>query len=450
MADTTGTAISCDDLNRVYAGFSDSDGNYRFVDQEKTTTDWYIATYDGVNGPDGETHVELITFTEPTNWNAQEQIYFFSGGIELLIDKDYIRYRISGTAWNETPASNPPSDITIIYTKDQLGIAAIIFDGYIWQIINGGIGKLQKYTGNHTTGHIDWFTNGTDTIKQYIPSTDKNGITLFLSNLKYSMLAGSFQELNAADVWNTDEIVSIYDDDDVLLAKMLVVKSNKITRTVSLRSPATIDLSTPITLTSATNLDTVLEDNLIYCTSDVTPTISVPACTEKLLSAILQESVIKGGYVWYITPDLVMTVNDGTSLSPIDYKTGVNGVVQWGTAANPDLGDWTNTEGDSSNTIVANLDGHRNVQYIQQVTAGYTSHNFSESRDSGTVEFWFYAESNAKQHQIQINDADNHHICYCGFWADGKIDFNSAVDLDSDIITYNADEWIHGKIEIAP
>jgi len=216
MADTTGTAISCDDLNRVYAGFIDSDGNYRFVYQEKTTTDWYIATYDGVNGPDGETHVELITFTEPTNWNAQEQIYFFSGGIELLIDKDYIRYRISGTAWNETPASNPPSDITIIYTKDQLGIAAIIFDGYIWQIINGGIGKLQKYTGNHTTGHIDWFTNGTDTIKQYIPSTDKNGITLFLSNLKYSMLAGSFQELNAADVWNTDEIVSIYDDDDVL------------------------------------------------------------------------------------------------------------------------------------------------------------------------------------------------------------------------------------------
>ena len=98
------------------------------------------------------------------------------------------------------------------------------------------------------------------------------------------------------------------------ISKDLVVTSNKVSRVITLQNPAVLDLNLPITLTVATNLDTVLDDNLIYCTSTVTPTISIPICTNKPLGTILREDVTQGGYVWYVTPELDLQVNDGQTL----------------------------------------------------------------------------------------------------------------------------------------
>lgn len=320
LFDNTGvdylTWLTVDYSDHVVSGYCDGT-TYWFLIDNPNQDATYISLYKFTVADDVE-YVESIgiTVASVTTWNVYHQLYWKQGNTEIFMCEDFLKSRTNNGIWQSHNDVGSTTNAVIWY-KDASGnyiINDLVFKDTIFEVGAGGaISPLQTYTGSAYVGYKDWFSNGVDKIYQFTPTTTKNALSLDLCYLKLKMLTGSFKELNAKDVWAQDELVHIYDDNNVLLAKMLVIASNKINRTVTLKSPATIDLDYPITIAVATNLSTVLDDNLGYCTHSV-PVISIPACNDKPLRVILRESVINGGYVWYITGDLVLTVNNGTTL----------------------------------------------------------------------------------------------------------------------------------------
>lgn len=162
-----GTDAILDGVNEIYAGYSNSDKSLYYFVYHKYGGGWYIASYNGTNAHAAQTDIEQISFTEPSNWNSQKQLYWNKNNTKILIDQDYIRVKYGDSDWLNTPASTTPTQLVIIYGQDQDSLEYILWDGYLWKLLDkGNFVKIQEYTGNLTTGYINWFTNGVDSIYQ--------------------------------------------------------------------------------------------------------------------------------------------------------------------------------------------------------------------------------------------------------------------------------------------
>ena len=133
-----------------------------------------------------------------------------------------------------------------------------------------------------------------------------------------------------------------------------------------------------------------------------------------------------------------------------DYKKIGNmaktGVVQWGTASNPDLTDWTDTsEAGNTNTVIAELDGHKNVlEQDDQSDAGNCDTYLSFSaQTTGTVEGWFRTTDNTKNSYIRFGNATSSSYISI-FISTGN--FNYTDGSPHVIVACANDTWYHYKL----
>jgi len=130
----------------------------------------------------------------------------------------------------------------------------------------------------------------------------------------------------------------------------------------------------------------------------------------------------------------------------IFHESAIRGLVDWGTASDPDLSDWNATNATIS--VESRLEGNKNIQkIIATANAGYSLYSFT-AVTSGTLEGWTYIPStNAGSTYIVLRDGGVDAI-YLFFKANDDLftytnDGNGETDSG---INYTPDTWIHYKI----
>lgn len=299
--------------NLYYVGrFSNNLGTYDNLAFLKIESDGTITQYGGPNLPVETTdtidiHSMFVYKQDPT------LDYDEYKGLIAVYQGHVFMYEAEG--WRNVASSSDHENVPLWEKSGETYIIQqFVFDDAMYFLHPQTVSPQCELVEASYYGGSAHYIISSSTIYQWTPGSTKDGTTVELINLNFNEVRASFLELEAADVWTQDQLISVYNDSTTLYFRYIVLTSNKITRKVTLGSPLLLDLNAFITLVSATNLDVVLNNNLKYLTFSVSPTISIPICTNKPLYRILLESVIYGGYVWYVTSDLVLTINDGTIL----------------------------------------------------------------------------------------------------------------------------------------
>jgi len=407
-----GTVLSpfnYDSAGDFYPGLIISN-NYWFVYKKQSDSKWYVAYHDGTYGSEQQTDYEEISFTEATNKNIQKQIFWKVGGSYYLIDQDYIRIKSAGN-WSEKSAVNPPANVCYVFSQDQEDINYIIWDNGIWKMDHGMIGKIQEYSGNAITGYIDWFSNGSDAIYQIIYE-ELSEIRKFQVFTK--LYTPNYAELICQTEPFDEQYIELYSDDEELLIADYIAEyetNGQEYRWLIGPHPDAlvktgaqyIDLNAKVT---ASFTDKTLHYILKYiidnfCTFlwydagiDTTPSDTYTiSFKDKTVLQCMKWIDQQQGYQTSIRPNHEVYWDEYTQ-ADWDYKKGVAGVVDWGTAANPDY--TTNiVEYNLNNGYiqVEDVDDHKNAMVIYDPDSssygGFRINFDSPYPTSGTIEFWW-------------------------------------------------------------
>jgi|GEM_PF-5572016 len=412
-----GTDANLDGVNEIYAGYSNSDKSLYYFVYHKYGGGWYIASYNGTNAHAAQTDIEQISFTEPSNWNSQKQLYWNKNNTKILIDQDYIRVKYGNNDWLNTLASTTPTQLVIIYGQDQDSLEYILWDGYLWKLLDkGNFVKIQEYTRNLTTGYINWFSNGINTVYQitYEELTKLRNL-LFFPKLYTPSYAELICEIEPFD----EQYVELYTDDEELIIADYIVEyetdRNEYRWLIGPHPDALVktgaqytDLNEKVT---ASFTDKTLHYILKYiidnfCTFlwydagiDTTPSDTYTiSFKDKTVLQCMKWIDQQQGYQTSIRPNHEVYWDEYTQ-ADWDYKKGVKGVVNWGTAANPDLTVGTDTsDSDCSVSIVESVDGHKNVmQLYDNSSSGDCEFTIDfPAQTSGTISFWVRGDDISK------------------------------------------------------
>ena len=140
------------------------------------------------------------------------------------MDKDHLYTRFKGGSWKAESGSGTTTNAVIwdYNGSNDYILKYIVWKDSIYQVMYDQIIPIQTMTAAAYVGWSDWFANGSDTIYQITPTLTKGGTmpsSLRISNL--TCWKASFTDDSAADVFQKDELVSVYSDDDVLYFKGL-------------------------------------------------------------------------------------------------------------------------------------------------------------------------------------------------------------------------------------
>lgn len=128
--DLAGNIVATQDVNTnacAYVGCRD-DTLYKFVYYKGSTDDeMRLASFNYV---DTIATVEVLTVTKPTSFSYRNQIYQKNDTLEVLIDYDYFRFRISAGTWRTTSeATNTYSGV--IWTNPSVNLYSVLY--YFWR-----------------------------------------------------------------------------------------------------------------------------------------------------------------------------------------------------------------------------------------------------------------------------------------------------------------------------
>jgi hypothetical protein len=171
LAFAGGGSYFLNDGEHIWAGQTDYENDrYICVGEQVATLDVNKIAF--AHSTTSWSSLETLAITIPTNWNVAYQQFWEQDGTELLQDLDYKRTRTADlSAFVELAAENQPARGAVFaWTQDQIRIANIFWDAYLWEWEKGGkISKLHQVsprdykkiwpTETQITGVIDWGTH---------------------------------------------------------------------------------------------------------------------------------------------------------------------------------------------------------------------------------------------------------------------------------------------------
>lgn len=410
----------------------------------------------------------ITTLTNPTTWNLDVQQYWRQGNSEWIMDEDHFYVRELGdTTWASYSDTGTTTNGIIWYynTAGEYQISFVIWKDTIYKINAQGFPvKLQQtavdaYVGWGSTLGDAWFANGTDTIYQYTLAADT---TFQKAEINTALYLPPKADLISLTAPFQDQYLMLYDDRDTLLYEGFVQSYEYNTEQYRylMQSGADIDYKEKVdaSYTSQT-AHAILKDVIdTYCrflhysstsistTPSSTYTISFKG---KTVLDVMRWVDNQEGYITSVRPDLTVHWDqfvDG--FVGEDHKYGVEGVVQWGTAAVPNLEDWI-TNIDTFQVI--EIDGKKNALNCYSTTSlNRAVLPLSSTQTSGTMEFLIHPHQNDRQFYVGFSNGSDeadrgNYICRVAFLADGNIDFQGSTS-GTDLVAYSANVWIHCKV----
>jgi len=152
------------DLQKNFGGTVDTTADeYEFVDYQDDSK-FYYNIFDGTaHSTKGD---EETSFTVPTAFSIQDQIYWHKGNMKFLMTKDKLFiYDFRSASWTIRTVGSPTDVNGVIWDKNSSDEYIINFlfwnDQLLKMFKNGGIASIQTLSGiNAYVGYGDWFSTG--------------------------------------------------------------------------------------------------------------------------------------------------------------------------------------------------------------------------------------------------------------------------------------------------
>jgi hypothetical protein len=391
------------------------------------------------------------------------------------ISTDKIQYFYS-SSWHDATGGGL-SDETWYHFHLEFDCSPDTYDFYL----NGfALDTDIPFNSTRTTlNNIIIFTDDTDT-----------GNDWWIDDLGFSW-AGHIAFSTLRTLWAKGDFVSFYDiHNDELGFKGFIVDIKDLQRQegvqLTLKAPWLIDLERDVTyIITASPPDTYLPliaaANFEYAQFDVESggENDTQTWTEVKTKGKLDEICKHNNWQWSVDiTTQTIYLNDGTERAVIDYKRAIpgvidwgtanqesegvsifelydykysdyertiakTGVVLWGTAASPDLTDWTETM--TLFEIIAERNGKKNVVHGTGDAADYADYDHT-SATSCIYEFTIELGQTDARLDIRITDASDNPVCYLAFRDDATIDFFGTAS-DTNLRAYASNTEYEIKIE---
>lgn len=194
------------------------------------------------------------------------------------------------------------------------------------------IGSMNEITAY--VGWKDWISNGSNALYQIESVQTHNGIdfTVFNVNVDYNQGQMQFWDYTTTAIWEKNDYIvckTVHDSTtyDLFEGKIIDINYDNPTRkVVSVEAPWYNDLrqskvtTSYIGQTAATILESIINNYSTYSsatTTSSTTTYSITYQGKNILDTI-RPLAQSEGWMWYVTPDQTVHINDGTTDSGID------------------------------------------------------------------------------------------------------------------------------------
>lgn len=488
--------LALSDYDYMYPGIM-RDDLYYFVLYDGSNFKKY--SFDAALGANAIVLVETYTgITIPLSFNYKRQQYYFIGDVEVLVDNTHFWWRDPvKNVWQKFSVSVATDTVVAIWSENHLGepiIPYFVWASFIIEISEKGIIKKPQaleprdYKKNYLSninekvpgvvqfqnqmGNDDlsaW--NNTNVTPEIIEIKDghKNVLKLIPDSA-----ANSFTEIDVSGLPSEYFIeLTVQKDTGYSSEVYLYINGSRRCRFyTTLRIYGTTSGNEDFL--GAPDISDIFVIYRYKQRSDGKVEVYVNDVLFATTTGTFSETVTEIGIGGIPTSTTLFTYWDGLSFSwdgaiagstkkinayvgysalknswdhKLNFLTNeaITGIVQWGTASDPDLSDWDLVAAGSSVISITNKNNSENVMYLQQDNGDMIEYDYATATGEHTHEFRVYFTLTTKNLEYSNRDSLGNFVWSINFDIGGNIDFIGTT-TDSNTDTYSVNGWIDLKV----